>query len=327
MEISQAGLTADVNRLAIDLTGFPVDEVVIAPPRTVLKTSSGKLRRAACREALEHGTLGAARSPWAAWLRYSIRALGARSAHAARRARALAWGLRALLVGSLLVPGFSLTLAMTPGLARRRRAGGALVRLALRLSGLTPRVRRDGGTAGAAAYVANHASYLDGLLLMQALPADVAFVAKREFIGHPLLGPLLRRIGCVFVERFERQEAAAGARAMEERLRHGESLVVFPEGTFHRAPGLLPFHLGAFSAAAAAGVPVVPVAVCGSRSVLPEGARLPRPAPLTIVVGEPLMPGDGGWRSAVALRAAARRHILGAIGEADLERLPGRSLP
>jgi 1-acyl-sn-glycerol-3-phosphate acyltransferase len=326
-EVSRDELTAGVNALAVDLTGSPVDEVVIAPPRTVLKTSSGKLRRAACREAFEHGRLGAAPAAWVAWLRLSARELVALAARAARRTRAITWGLRALLVAGLVAPLLWLTVFVTPGVSRRRRAGASLVRLALRLSGMRPQLRGRNGTVGTAVYVANHASYLDGLLLMWALPADVAFIAKREFIGHPVLGPLLRRIGCVFVERFERQEAAAGARAMEDRLRRGESLVVFPEGTFHRAPGLLPFHMGAFSAAAAAAVPVVPVAICGSRSVLPEGMKLPRPAPLAVVVGAPIVPADAGWRSTVALRESARRHIQGEIGEADLERLPGHSAP
>jgi 1-acyl-sn-glycerol-3-phosphate acyltransferase len=192
---------------------------------------------------------------------------------------------------------------------------------------MTPQLRRHAAPAGVAVYVANHASYIDSLLLQQALPADVAFVAKREFLGHPLLGPLLRRIGCVFVERFERQEAAAGARVMEGCLRRGETLVVFPEGTFRRAPGLLPFHMGAFSAAAAAGVPVVPVAIRGGRSALPEGAKLPRPGPLEIVVGEPLVPADSGWRSAVALRNAARSYVLRETGEADLEASSGAGAP
>ena len=57
---ARAELIARVNRLAVDLIGLPVDEVVLAPPRTVLKTSSGKIRRAACREAYERGELGAA---------------------------------------------------------------------------------------------------------------------------------------------------------------------------------------------------------------------------------------------------------------------------
>jgi 1-acyl-sn-glycerol-3-phosphate acyltransferase len=316
-------LVAGINRLAIDLTGFPVDEVVLAPPRTILKTSSGKLRHAACREAFEHGRLGSgARASRVTGLTLQLNAAYLAAERAARRACAIAWGLRAQLVLGCLAPLVWLVAVLVPGLRRRRRSGTAIVRLALRLGGLSPSIQQGSPVHGNCVYVANHASYLDAALLLAALPHDVTFVAKREFLDRPLLGRFLRRIDCVFVERFERQEAAVGAHELDERLRAGESLVVFPEGTFHRAPGLLPFHMGAFSAAAGAGVPVLPVAIRGSRALLPEGSPLPRPGPVEIVLGEPLVPGGTGWRDAVALRSAARRHILAETGEPDLERLP-----
>jgi 1-acyl-sn-glycerol-3-phosphate acyltransferase len=175
-------------------------------------------------------------------------------------------------------------------------------------------------------YVANHASYLDGFLLLATLPPDFAFVAKREFIGSPVIGRLLERIGCLFVERFEVHEVTYGARELQSRLRAGESLAVFAEGTFRRDPGLLPFHMGAFSAASAEGADVVPVAICGTRSMLPDGTRLPRPARIEVVIGEPLRPQDASWRSAVRLRRDARQQILDHVHEPDLEQIPVRAI-
>jgi 1-acyl-sn-glycerol-3-phosphate acyltransferase len=162
---------------------------------------------------------------------------------------------------------------------------------------------------------------------MAALPPDVAFVAKREFVASPLLGLMLRRLGCVFVERHDMHEAATGERELQAHLHGGGSLVVFPEGTFRRDPGLLPFHMGAFSAAAAANAVVVPVAIRGARTMLPDGAVLPRPAAIDVILGEPLSPDEAGWRAAVKLRSCARQHILGQVHEPDLEQFPTRALP
>src|SRR5690606_23571254 len=99
----------------------------------------------------------------------------------------------------------------------------------------------------------------------------------------------------------------------------GDSLVVFAEGTFRRDPGLLPFHMGAFSTAAAAGAAVIPVAIRGTRAMLPDGVTLPRPAPLEILAGAPLIPQDSSWDSAVDLQRSARAYLLARLGEPDLE--------
>jgi 1-acyl-sn-glycerol-3-phosphate acyltransferase len=326
--IVPAELISSINRLAVDLIGLSVDEVVLAPPRTVLKTSSGKLRRAACREAYERGELGAAaRAPWLQLARLAYRGIVMRSGYAIRRFIGLAWGVRAWMVGACLAPLMWLSVMLTPHLARRRRVAAAYVRLALRLCGVSLRVRKPTRVArGPQVYVANHASYLDGFLLLAVLPADFAFAAKREFVGSPVIGRLLARIGCVFVERFDVHEGASGARELQACLHAGESLAVFAEGTFRRDPGLLPFHMGAFSAASAAGADIVPVAICGTRSMLPDGARLPRRAAIELVIGEPLTPEDASWGSAVKLRRDARQHILQHVHEPDLEEIPVRAI-
>jgi 1-acyl-sn-glycerol-3-phosphate acyltransferase len=320
----RADLLSRINRLAVDLIGLPIDQVVLVPPRTVLKTSSGKIRRAACREAYEQGKLSAAgRAPWVQLARL---ALGAFATQWMRRAHAFAtylWGVRAVLVAGCLAPFLWLTVVLAPGVIRRRRLGAAFVRLAVRLSGTSLRVIEPRHVAcGSRVFVSNHASYLDALVLIAALPSDVAFVAKREFKSSILLGLLFRRLGCVFVERHDVQEAVAAADELQARLRAHESLHVFAEGTFRRDPGLLPFHMGAFLAAAATGAAVVPVAVCGTRAMLPDGATLPRPTPLEVIIGDPLIAEDANWGAAVKLRRVIRTHILSHVHEPDLEQSP-----
>jgi 1-acyl-sn-glycerol-3-phosphate acyltransferase len=160
--------------------------------------------------------------------------------------------------------------------------------------------------------VSNHASYLDSVILVAVLPRPFTFVAKRELQQQAVLGPALRRLGVEFVERFDVQKSVADANRMAEAVLGGRSLLVFPEGTFVARPGLLPFHLGAFLAAARAGVPVVPVAIRGARELLPAERWWPRRATLEVHIGEPIAPAadvPDVFAAAVRLREAARSAI------------------
>jgi 1-acyl-sn-glycerol-3-phosphate acyltransferase len=314
-------LIARINHLAIDLIGLPIDDVVLAPPRTVLKTSSGKIRRAACREAYEQGKLGAAgRAPWLQIARLGLAGLGTQFRQKTRRVGTTLWGVRALLVGICLAPLLWVAIVSTPGLARRRAVAATLIRLATRLAGISLQIVEPAHVpCGRRVYVSNHASYLDAFALIATLPIDVAFVAKRELEGSLLLGIVFRRLGCVFVERHDAREAVGAARDLEARLKAHQSLHVFAEGTFEREPGLLPFHMGAFVAAANTDAAIVPMALCGTRAMLPDGALLPRPIPIRVIVGTPLVPENASWRSAIRLRGASRAFILSHVHEPDLD--------
>jgi 1-acyl-sn-glycerol-3-phosphate acyltransferase len=94
--------------------------------------------------------------------------------------------------------------------------------------------------------------------------------------------------------------------------------VFFPEGTFTRASGLLPFRMGAFVVAARSGVPVVPVTLRGTRSMLRDSHWFPRRGILTVTVGEPIMPSGSDWAAAIELRNRARAEIARQCGEPDL---------
>jgi 1-acyl-sn-glycerol-3-phosphate acyltransferase len=99
-------------------------------------------------------------------------------------------------------------------------------------------------------------------------------------------------------------------------------MAIFPEGTLHRMPGLLPFHLGAFLAAAEAGVPVLPVTLRGTRSILRDRSLFPRRGRVRVHMGEPIWPrpaGEGSaWDAAIRLRGQARAEMLRYCGEPDL---------
>jgi 1-acyl-sn-glycerol-3-phosphate acyltransferase len=106
---------------------------------------------------------------------------------------------------------------------------------------------------------------------------------------------VIQKAGHLTIEREGLSHRLAGADEVQQRLRDGDRLLIFPEGTFGRAPGLLPFRLGAFRAAVDAGRPIVPLAIDGTRHVLRDGTWLFRHGPITVTIGAPVEPRTQGW--------------------------------
>jgi 1-acyl-sn-glycerol-3-phosphate acyltransferase len=163
--------------------------------------------------------------------------------------------------------------------------------------------------------VANHASYLDPLVIMAAIPGEFHFAAKRGLTRYPILGTVIQRGGHATIEKADMTNRLEGADEVARRVRQGQRLVVFPEGTFRRGTGLLPFHLGAFRAAVDTGRPIVPVAIAGTRHVLPDGAWLLRHGAITVTISAPLEPRARGWPEMVRLRDDAVGIISHGCGE------------
>jgi 1-acyl-sn-glycerol-3-phosphate acyltransferase len=173
--------------------------------------------------------------------------------------------------------------------------------------------------AGPCVIAGNHTSYLDGAVLLAALEwRRYAFVAKRELKDSFVARTLLHGIGARFVERFDVQQSAEHAGELAADAKSGVSLIVFPEGTLMRHTGLMPFRAGAFQVAAQAGIPVVPVALRGVRSVLRDGTWYPRRAPITVTFGVPVQPDGDDWNATLRLRDRVRAEILKSCGEPDL---------
>jgi 1-acyl-sn-glycerol-3-phosphate acyltransferase len=212
-------------------------------------------------------------------------------------------------------------LLITPGLEWRRKLGKRCSRLWLAVAGIPVDVRgAELLPEGPAVIVANHSSYVDGVLLKAVLPTRYSFVIKKEMVKVPLAGLLLRRIGAEFVDRFNRHSGAMDARRLLRAASGGGSLVFFPEGTFVGRPGLGRFHGGAFAIAARAGMPIVPLVIRGARQVLRGDSIWPRPARVEIEVLGAFPPtgADKPGELAELLRDQSRARILLALGEPDL---------
>jgi fatty-acyl-CoA synthase len=312
----RARLESAVRERVVEALGLPPDIVVIAAPGSVLKTSSGKIRRSATREAWQRGDLERRASPWMQWLRLLAAALGARLSQGLQWSRRLAYGAWVGVVLLVSVPPLWLVVLALPGRAVDRVVR-AWSRMALALGGL--RLRVEGlerlPPARALVFAANHSSYLDAIVLFAAIPREFRFVGKRELAGWPLVGTVVRRAGHLTVERADPSRSVQDAERVTAAMRGGTSLVFFPEGTFLETTRLLPFRLGAFKTAVEAGSPVVPVAIHGTRTILPAGAWLPRRAPITVVIGRAIAPAGRDWREIVRLRDAAHSEISRGLDE------------
>ncbi len=169
-----------------------------------------------------------------------------------------------------------------------------------------------------AVVVANHASYLDGIILKAVLPPRFGFVIKREVTQVPFLHFLLRRISSQFVERRNRYRSGQDARRIVEQAMSGTSVAIFPEGTFQTKPGLQPFRAGAFAAAVAGQMAVIPVIIEGSRDMLSADHWLPRPGRLTVTVLPPLQVTGEGRDAMQDIVRRSRTAILSVLKEPDL---------
>jgi len=324
---ARAQLKARVNERVVACVGEPAEEVVLAPPHAVLKTSSGKLRRAATRAAYEDHTLGRAPArPLVQMLRLAterpVAWLHRARAASARVAYGLyAWGV-VLLIGVPAVLRIAACREQPHAWHLNHLAASWLVRawrIPLAVKWETPIALPEPHVI-----VANHCSYLDSIFMAALLPNTHVVVAKIELARIPVLGAYLRRLGIIFVDRSQRSEPRKRQLEVEQMknvLAAGTSVIIFPEGTFTRDAGLRPFHLGAFEIAVASGAPVIPLALRGTRSVLRDGQWLARRLPVEAVIGMPLRAPSGAdaFAAAVHLRDAARAQILLHCGEPELQ--------
>ncbi len=238
---------------------------------------------------------------------------------AARNILPLFWGIYAWLVFIACVGAAILGALLLPGEGRRRRWVSAVGRAIFRLAGIKATVR---GTElipdRQCIVVANHASYIDGVILNAFLPPRFSFVIKGEMGKIPVAGFLLRRIGAEFVERYDTSGSVRDARRLLKVADSGESLAFFPEGTFQAVPGLDRFRAGAFAAAINSELPIVPVVISGSRAILPTAKILPKLGRIRVDMLPAIEPDEPAFDNSKNLAELARQRILTVLDEPDL---------
>ncbi len=304
-------LQSQVARRAVTLIGAAPDEIVLTAPGTLMRTPSGKIRRAATRDSFEAGLLGRSEAPPVLQL---LRLFWSGLGQGVRRLRrrmgiwifaSYAWS----LVGIIGVP---LWLAIHLPSSKRMRWGltrsagqllAALLDVHVQVEGSLQRHLRP------AVLVANHPSFVDGLALILASPGPLVFVASTDLERTWIIGSFLRRLGCVFVERGATGQSGEAVARLEAVVRSGRRLAMFPEGSISAAPGMRPFHLGAFVVAASSSCPVIPVGIRGTRDIVRPGTYLPHHADATISIGSPISSTGTDFAASIDLRDSAARVI------------------
>jgi 1-acyl-sn-glycerol-3-phosphate acyltransferase len=233
------------------------------------------------------------------------------------------YGIYAILMFTgVTIPALMLV-ALVPGEDNRREIARSAAKLWLWLLAARLTVAGDEQLpARPCVVVANHASYLDGIILTAVLPARFTFVIKKEMTRIPFVNFFLARLGSSFVDRSSHHRAAADARRILNLATQKKSIAFFPEGTFSAEPGLKRFRNGAFTVAQRGDLPVVPVIIRGSRQMLPAKHWLPVPSRIEVLI-KPPVEADPEKISPEELMRACRNSILESLEEPDVAP-PGR---
>jgi len=321
-------IVAEVTREVDQAIGVPPDLVEVLPPHSIPKTSSGKLRRSETRRLFLGGNLGKKLSPpWMQLAQLAATSAGPQALASGRRA-----GRRAVesLYGACVLAMFGiglfllwLAIALTSDRMRAARLLRRGARFMLRIAAIPVWVEGEGALdeavrGGACIFAANHSSYVDILVTLAFLPAGVRFVAKGEVLAMPFIGTIVRKTGQFAFNRNDPEERSQAAEEIDAALLRGESVAIYPEGTFTPVTGIRPFHLGAFKAAALTHRPICPVAIRGARQILKDDTVLPRPGRMTVTFGPLLKPdpkAGNDWHEIVRLRDVTREIIAHNTGE------------
>lgn len=331
-EVRDAGsgkdIEADVARAVGEGMGIPPDLILLLRPQSIPKTSSGKLRRSETRRLFLEGKLG--RKQDAAWVQIAKLAAKGSLPRAWHWLQDTVKSSAELLCGVYALAAFTVVLIplwAVVGCTRDRKRAARFTSTGARMMLAAARVPVDicgreilerHSKTGPWIFAPNHSSYLDILITIGYLPPGVRFVAKGEIQGMPLISTIAKRSGQFAFDRGDPQARIRQAEEVNTALANGESLVIFPEGTFTPMAGIRPFQLGAFKAAVEMQRPVCPVSISGARQVLRDKTILPHRGRVTLTFSEPIIPSPAAgkdWQEIVRMRDATRVAIARNSGE------------
>jgi 1-acyl-sn-glycerol-3-phosphate acyltransferase len=158
-------------------------------------------------------------------------------------------------------------------------------------------------------YVANHESQMDITVVVRAVTLPLFFVAKKELAKVPVLGWYISAMDMIFIDRKDREKAMESMRKATERIKAGLNVITFPEGTRTKTGELMVFKKGSFIIAKEGGVGVIPIAIKGTRAVLPSGGYLLKPGKVVVKIGRAIHPIEFENLNAEELAGLAQKRI------------------
>jgi 1-acyl-sn-glycerol-3-phosphate acyltransferase len=172
------------------------------------------------------------------------------------------------------------------------------------------KIRPDGSYV----IVSNHLSYMDTPVVLANIPVQFRFLAKRGLFQIPFLGTHLARAGHIPVPREDPRAAVKTLSLAAETIRtRGISMLIFPEGGRSHDGVLRPFKEGAVYIGIKAGVPIVPIALIGTRDVLPFGSGRIRPGRVTLRIGDPIGTSGLTLRDRASVNERVRDQVVGML--------------
>lgn len=313
-KLALSDLRDAVSRKVVATIGEPPDEVAIIRLYTVLKTSSGKIRRAANCAVYERGEHHGSRAALLQLTRISLDSVLPEAKAIMRNT-----GARLYALWWWTMAGLGAALAFSVLLISQRTGEQwirVVARLFLRVVGARTRVIgiKNIPAHGPVVLASNHTSGIDVLLFAALLPRNVALMASEPLRASTWQRPFVRALGI--------RMAITGDTAATAELRHeldrGGAMVVLVETGVDRWPGLRPFRLEPVALAVHAKAPVVPMAVRGARTMLRFGSQFPRRADVSVQIGVAKQPEGQGWEAVLSLRDRVRADTLRMVGEPDL---------
>ncbi len=304
------------------------DHVFLAAPHVVPKTSSGKLQRAACKKMYLDGQLGKRQMP--AWVQVAKLA--------ASSLLRKAWGIlitmgkffytlyMVLLILITFFPMFFLVKHTSRDFAVKACRIWAKWLLTLGFCPVKVIGQEKLTQTMPVIYASNHASYIDSLVMLTVVPVNARFVVKKELFHAPLIHTIVQKLDYLGVDRLDLSKGLEDTKHIESTLKAGNSILIFPEGTFGYASGLRPFRLGAFKIAVETMIPVCPIALKGTRRILRDDEKLMRPGRVIVTVCDPIKPSGSEWQDVTQLRQAVRAEIAKYCGEPSLDFIAAQSI-
>jgi 1-acyl-sn-glycerol-3-phosphate acyltransferase len=206
------------------------------------------------------------------------------------------------VIRTILMLGFwAVVLPITGNISFLYRVGMWAAFTGVRLAGV--RVRTVGlervDATRAYIFMSNHVSNIDPPLMLPLIPRRTSVMAKKELFDIPLLGKTMRLGSLVPVDRKNREAGIAAVRAAADVIRQGINMTIYVEGHRSFDGRLIPFKKGPFYLAVECAVPVVPVTVVGTHSVMPKGRFAIKPGDVTVIFHDAIEPKDFGDRDAL----------------------------
>lgn len=303
---------------ALDVTP---DQILLVPPHTIPKTSSGKLQRSACKMAYNKGKLTSKQSPfWLQLSKLSLRFSGMKALKIGKNILRLLYSIYLYLLFILtFLPAALLVLLLPQKIASIVSKGWAkllcfLTFMPIKIVGKDNLLQSQN-----CIYACNHASYIDSAILMAYLPAGTRFVAKSELFNLFLFNKLLLKLNYIPVDRTDFSKGIEDTSKIKSVLDEGHSIIIFPEGTFASHAGLLPFKLGAFKIAAEANKNMIPLSLAGTRHILRGDEILFSWGRITLTISPMIKPLGTSWQELLQFKDQVRNQIAGHTGEKKLE--------